>query len=535
MAKRDWHLWGFLLLLVFSALLKYPFWGVLSYGEHHWWSAYAINFAANWVDEGYLSLKGLTYLQAASSEFLEPASRALHHLTSTFFVLPIFWIAKVTGSFPSIWMVNLLGFVLHAALAYLSAALAYSVLSDFKEKYRRIAFLSTAISVLFTYKIFYLYSVVYWADHIVLIFIAGILYCEFLIHPKNKVYTLHTYQQILILCACLLDHYGFVFSLVLFSYFVYQRDLKRSLQTLYPIALASVITAFYLSNLGSWDFVKAHLLGEIGLRLGKNMTIGDLFAGVFTKHLGFYAFGFLLAFGFAEYLQRKKILTSKLMFLFFAPPVIYAFLYANKSLSIEFSALKFYFPTLIFIGGVFPACLLSYIQALPKKKKIEKRVGYAIAAFPVALTLALLGAHYNKLLKENLKDIEEVRRLQWIKSVSKPEQVIFSNDIMLSYLPPQGTYYLRKPIWRFAGRVGLTTWQRIFNDSLDYPLLWLEVDSENTAKCIPYYLAAGAQKVGSYKNIQAFLFLSVKSFSKIPASQLELCIKIPKAIEHSEK
>jgi len=532
-AKRDWHLWGFFLLLIISVLLKYPLWGVLSYGEHHWWSAHSLNFATNWVDEGYFYLKGMLYTQAASVEFSDAASRSVDHMTSSFFVLPLFWLSKLSGLVPSVWMVNLVSCVLHAVLAYLSGLLAYWILGDFKEKHRRIAFVATAFAVLFSYKVFYLYSVVYWSDHLVLPVIAGIICLEFLIHPKDKSYNLLTYQQMLILGACLVDPYGFIFSLVLFSYFVFHRDLKRSLQVIYPIGLALVITAFYVSNLGPWALIKDQVLGEIGMRLTKDTTVGDLFAGIFLRHLGFYALGFLLSFGLAEYLQRKKFLSSKMMLLFFAPPIIYAFVYANKSLSIEFSALKFYFPVLIFLFGILPACIISYADTLAKKKKNEKSVAYVLATLPALLTLVLLGFHYRGFLTENQRDMEQVRRLQWIRSLSQPEQVIFSNEITVNFLPPQGNFYLRKPIWRFGGRVGLTTWQRIFNDAVDYPLLWLEVESKNTPHCSRSYLAHGAQKLGAYENIQAYLFSSVKSFGTLSAQDLELCLKIPKETAHS--
>ncbi len=533
MAKRDWHLWGFFLLFIISILLKFPLWGILSYGEHHWWSAHSLNFATNWIDEGYFYLRGMLYTQAASVEFAEAASRSVEHLTTSVFVLPIFWIAKILGMQPSMWMVNFLDCVLHAVLAYLSATLAYWILIDFKEKHRRIAFLATAFAVLFSYKVFYLYSVVYWSDHLVLPLIAGILYLEFLIHPKDKSYKLLTYQQLLILAACLVDSYGFIFSLVLFSYFVFHRDLKRSLQVIYPVGLALVLTVFYVAGLGPWALVKGQVLSEIGLRLTKETGVGDLFAGVFLKHLGFYALGFLLSFGLAEYLQRKKILSSKMMLLFFAPPVIYAFVYANKSLSVEFSALKFYFPILIFFFGILPACIVSYVDALPKKKKNEKSLGFALAALPVVLTLVLLAVNYSGFLIENKKDMERVRLLQWIRSLSQPEQVIFSNELTVNFLPPQGTYFLRKPVWRFGGRVGVTTWQRIFHDAVDYPLLWLEVESKNTPHCIQSYLAKGAQKLGGYENIQAFLFGSVKTFASLSNQDLELCLKIPKETAHN--
>lgn len=523
MADRNWHLWVFLFFILASTVLKYPFWGVLSYGEHHWWSANALNFASNWWDEGYLALKGALYTQAASVEFALPESRSTYPMLSSFFVLPIFWISKTLGLFPAIWMLNALSFILHGIFAYLTGALSYLLLGTYKEKYRRLAFLITAFSVLFSYKLLYLYSAVYWSDQLVMPIVAGILYCELLLKEKST--RLLVCQQVLIFLACLADTYGVIFSLLLFSYHIFSRDKKRSLQVFYPTALAIVLSVFYVSRLGPWELIKGQVLSEFGMRLEKDMTVADLFSGIFFKHLGFYILGFLLSLGFAEYLQRKKMLTSKMLILLFLPPVLYSLICANKSYKIEFSVIKFYLPIYVCLFGLLPAILYSYSDSLAKKKKNEKWLIKFFVVFPALLTIFLLSINYNLLLKNNTKDMDLVNRLQWIKSVSQPEQVIFSNNLTVNFFPPQGNYYLRKPVWRFGGSVGLLTWQRIFYDAVDYPLLWLEKNTKNSPECVELYLRNGAKEVSQYEDLRAFLFKSVKAFGAIPKDRLEKCLK----------
>ncbi|MEZ4815591.1 MAG: hypothetical protein R3A80_10360 [Bdellovibrionota bacterium] len=524
MAKYKWHLWGFCFLVILSVVLRYPLWNKLNYADLHWWSADVLNFSGSWFEEGYSYLRGVLYNQPATVEFADTLGRSAFYTFNFAFILPVFWISKLMNEFPNIQMINGFSFLLHVSFAYLAGMLAYNFIKDSKENLRRMAFLMTAFATLFCTQVFLFYSVTYWSDLLVMPLICGIFLIDQYIHVKDKSLKLLYWQQLIVFLACLADPYGIIFSCTLAAYYLVKKDFKRSAYLGVPILIALMIDVNYVSKIGNWALIKGQVLSELGVTLTPDLTLGSFFSGIFVKHLGFYALGFLLSFGIAEALHRRKLFLSKNLILLFVPPILYAFVFANKSLSSSFSALKFYLPVFVCFFGILPAFLFLQSSEMPKKKKREKTLFASLSFLPVVLVATVFAFSYPQLLSENVKDLDMVKRLQWIREITRPEQVIFSNQIALNYYPPQGMYYLRKPIWRFGGATGLKTWKFVFKEAVDYPLLWLEKKSVNSADCIRLYRENAAQDVASYEDIDAYLFPSVSAFLSIPADKIEKCL-----------
>lgn len=527
MNQKNWHLWVFAFLVIVACALRYPFWGVLSYSQLQGWSAQSLNFAANWVDEGYFFLKGMLYHQAASIEFLDPASRVAYYTPSSFFVLPVYWLSKLSGFPPHICVVNFFSLVLQLFLAYGVGALSYTLLEDFKEKHRKIAFLGSAIFILFAPKIFISYTLSYWSDLLVLPFIVYTIFIELLLKKRQKNYQLSTYQQILIFLACLSDIYGFVFSLTLLGYHSFKKDWKRVGAVAIPLVFALSITIFHISKMGQWSFVRTHVFGEFGMRFGYEMSLGSILSGIFVKHLGILAFVFLLSFGIAEYLQRKKMLASKFLLLFFLSPILYTLLMAAKSMNNELSALKYYIPAAVFFFGVLPALFFSYADGLAKKKAEEKYLFKGLSCVPAVLVIVLLAMNYPSYLESKKFYETEAKQVNWLRSITQPEQILFSNYLLLNFSPPQSAFLLRKPIWKFNDSENLQRWKSIFRDVADYPLLWLDKVGAKGESCAKIYKEFGGQSISSHEGIDAFLFPSVEKFVSIPEKKLNECIASP--------
>jgi hypothetical protein len=135
-----------------------------------------------------------------------------------------------------------------------------------------------------------------------------------------------------------------------------------------------------------------------------------------------------------------------------------------------------------------------------------------------------LAFQYKNLLTKNSYNLQEWSRLQWIKSISEPEEVLFSNEYAINYFPAQGPYLLRKSVWTFGGEIGLNAWTKIFRDAVDYPLLWIEKKVPATEACAALYLKEGAVEKASSAEARAFLFPSVKKFSEIKDPNFEKCL-----------
>jgi hypothetical protein len=515
--EKDWHLWGFFGLLLLSLAVRYPLLGTLNFGHYHEMSASVLNYAGNWFDEGYSQLHGMLYNQPRASEFGEINSRDVYRTQYSLFVLPVYFIAKLSSHFPEPWMINLWNFILHGFTALLVGLLAYGFTYELKEKYRRWAFLSASFCCLFSSQLLYFFSAVYWSDQFALPLIAAVLLLEQRIDAAPKQLKLVSIQQVLIGLAVLSSWYGLVFGIFLLGYNLVRKNWVRVVHVATGVGLACLIIGSYFYRVRAWGLMKIYILDALSFTGNDgDKTKGQMLNYIFVDHLGLFSLLFVFAFFIAYQMQEKKRFPFKYIVMFFIAPLVFTYFFLQGTYTDEFTVLKFYIPILVFFAGVFPV----QIWAGAKKNNLFKAAAFA----PAAITVAFLAYNYNSLLMKNNFGRSEMERLQWIKRISQPEQVLFSNEIYINIVPSQGPYVLRKNIWTFNDVQGLTIWKNIFRDSNDYPMLWLEKRNANTDACIPFYKKLGATEVSKYEDIQAFLFSSIRVFAESKDPQLAKCL-----------
>jgi hypothetical protein len=190
----------------------------------------------------------------------------------------------------------------------------------------------------------------------------------------------------------------------------------------------------------------------------------------------------------------------------------------------ESAVLKFYLPIAVFLFGVFPARLWSFGDLLPKKKAQNKNLYLAGAALPSILVVVLFALSYTALQAKNNKGRGEIDRIVWLKRISKPEDIIFSNKLVMHDFPPHAPYLLRKPVWNFMNLSTLQHWRMAFGDAMDYPMLWIEKALPGTPECVKLYEKEGGKEVSQFEDLRAFQFPSAKHFIDIKDPRLDRCL-----------
>lgn len=524
MIKKNWHFVVFAAFVFIVIALKWSFFGELTFSKLHWWNAQVLNYATAWYNEGFFFLKGALYDQAATVEFSDKASRVTNTQVFPLLVFPVFIVSKLFFTAPNPWMLSLFSTLLHLIFAFFSGSIAEKLMSDFKDFYRRVAFVCAAASALFIDVLFNMFTASYWTDHLCIVFILIAIWAEFKVSPKKKDIGWVFVQQICLILAALSDHYGLVFLILSLVYSLVKKEIWKVKALKSSLLIAGLCFLSYYHYSSSLLEVYSSAFLGLGYTTLNTKSFQEIISAIFISHLGFYALLFLLAFGVSEYLHRKKIVDLKFLIYFFLSPIVFSLLFADKAAQISFSSFKFFAPICVFFFGVGPALLLNYATSLKLKQKFLKNALYGLVLVVFCLPFYGLMKNYSLYLAQNNIKNEEYQILNWIKEHSNPENVIMSNFYKLNYYPPQGNYLIKKPVWQFGSFQGFDGWRKIFADTLDYPLLWLEKPKVNSEQCKPIYYNLGAKKVSEFQGIEAFLFPNLRAFVDMSLNNQGLCL-----------
>lgn len=483
---KDWHLYIImfltaLILFSFTLNMRSPWRSFIDRGNHQWLTASSIKFVNNWLKEGIWTLKFAMLENPNSVEFSSLEEREIYPSYPPGSILPIYYIAKISGlkeiTPMHVMKYNLLN---HFLLAFYCSLLLFIYLRKigFDQLNSFLLSLLPQIIVIYNPATFYFLQNVYFSDQAILVYFVLFILLEFVrvsrLPSQSRI--LNILQLIIIFAGTLTDWF---FIFIVFTVWIlrlirgeygarFWKIISGSIKLWLPGIIALILFGIQLYDLNVLTLLKYKFLCRTGLDCEYGDRAAHFFEDVWLQHfvngygkaalfliwLGVGVFLFaVLSYFVKKALKNNKIFTNSLLLLSLSlvPCFLQMYFFRNHSVVHRFSILKLVVP-LSFLPVLIPVIITSIFGKNIVECKLNKQLKLSplvsILVVIVVIICVQKKEFYLRLFPENSNKLCKLGN--FVKNNTDFDDLVFSFDVEALSNPPILLSYTQKRIYKIS-------------------------------------------------------------------------------------
>lgn len=351
-----------LIIFFFTVFWRADYLGSLSLVGQQWLTGSSVKFVDNWIIDGVINSSFLMLERPLSIEDQTFDSRNPYISYPPGTILLPYLIKVIFPSLPTLMIVEWLNMLIQLMIGLFLFAIIFFLHTDSDNKNVSVLLgFSAASTYLLIPDLVYWHTKVFFADQMVLIYFAAILFCEmrirdFCISPSRLLILL---QSSLLFLASLTDYLAWTLALSLFVtrlvFPIYATQFSRillftSLSIGVPSFLAVLLFAIQIDSVGMLPALYEKFLFRTGVASG-SMNYFPGFAQTMIRHGGWILFaltstGAVLS---TVWAYRKRTTRWIVTVASFLATIMQVLLLRNHSAWHEFSVMKMYIPVILFV------------------------------------------------------------------------------------------------------------------------------------------------------------------------------------------